>query len=136
MTLESASTLSVSPPVIEEDTTSHFITKEKSLSLLCVPRIQEHRKQKGCTSANHHFLPSLNSIPKKQSIIVNESIFPSDSPQSQRILQEDDENALHGSSEFMLVLYPEDETRKENINDMENSAEIRVRGDISKYENF
>jgi len=136
MTLESASTLSISPPVIEEDTTSHFITKEKSLSSLCVPRIQEHQRQENCTTASHHFLPSLNSIPKKQIAIVNESIFPPDSPQSQRILQEDDENALHGSSEFMLVLYPEDETRKENTNDMENSGEIQVRGGISKYENF
>lgn len=124
-------TVPVSSPVVEEDTASRFATRERSLSPLCVPRIQEPRREENRTTESYHFLSSSNSIPKKQiAVIVNEFISPPDSPQ--RIMQEDDENALHGSSEFMLVLYPDDETREEYIIDMENSAEIRDRSSISK----
>jgi hypothetical protein len=48
------------------------------------------------------------------------------------MLREDDENALHGSSEFMLVLYPEDETRDKDAIDSANSAEIQTKRSISK----
>lgn len=132
MTLKSAA-VPVSSLVIEEDTASRSITKERSLSPLCVPRTEE-QKEESSTTANNYLLSS-NSILKKQIAVVNESIlFPPDSPQLQGILQEDDENVLHGSSEFMLVLYPEDEIREKDVIDMENSAEIRIRSNISKYE--
>lgn len=128
MTSKPTPTVPVSSPVFEEDT-SHFITRERSLSPLYVPRIQEYRTEESYTTASHQVSPS-NSIPKKQIAIVNESmLFPSESPQP----QEDIENALHGSSEFMLILYPEDETREEDAIDIENSAEIR--SSISKYMN-
>lgn len=130
MTSKLAATVPVSSPIIE-DTLSHFITKERSLSPFGVSRIQEHQREENCTVANHHILPSSNSIPKKQIAVVNEFIlFPPDGLQSQRILQEDDENALHGSSEFMLVLYPEDDAREEYIIDRD-PADIRVRDSIS-----
>lgn len=125
--------MQVSSPIIEDNNTSHFITKERSLSPLNVPRIQEYQNditEENRTTANYQFLLSSNSIPKKQTV-VNE-LLSLDNLQSQRILQEHDENALHGSSEFMLVLYPEDETQEEDIS-MENSTEIRVKSSISKY---
>ena len=122
--------MQVSSPIIEDNITSHFITKERSLSPLNVPRIQEYQNEENRTTANYQFLLSSNSIPKKQTV-VNE-LLSLDNLQSQRILQEHDENALHGSSEFMLVLYPEDETQEEDIS-MENSTEIRVKSSISKY---
>lgn len=135
MTLKSIAAVPVSSPVIEEDTASRSITKERSLSPLCVPRIEE-QKERNSITASHYLLSSSNSILKKQIAVVNESIlYPPDSPQSQGILQEDDENALHGSSEFMLVLYPEDETREKDAINMENSAEIRIRNNISKNTN-
>ncbi|XP_071646937.1 uncharacterized protein [Temnothorax longispinosus] len=137
MTSKSAVTVPVSPSVIEQDTVSRFITKERSLSPLYVTGIQEHRREENCPTASHHFLPSSNSISKKQNAVVNESIlYLPDSPQSQGILQEDDENALHGSSEFMLVLYPEDETLEKDTIDMENSAETRVKSSINGKRNI
>jgi len=129
VTSKSATTVPISSPVIEEDTVSRFITKERSLSPFCIPKIQEHRREENSTTISH-FLLSSNLIPKKQTI-VNESILsPSDSPQG--ILQEDDEN-VHGSSEFMLVLYPENGTREESTIDMENSIKNQVRSSTSKY---
>lgn len=133
MTSKPAGTVPVSSPIIE-DTQSHFITKERSLSPLYAPRIQEYQREENCTIANHHVLPSSNLIPTKQIAVVNEFILsPPDIPQI--LLQEDDENALHGSSEFMLVLYPEDDTREEYIVDRD-SADIRVRDSISTNKNF
>lgn len=137
MTSKPTSTMSVSSSVIKEDTTLHFITKEKSLSPLCLPRIQKQQKEESYITTSHHLTPSLNSIPEKQTAIVESMLFPPDRfPQSQRILQEDDENALHGSSEFMLVLYPEDETREEYVIDMKNSTEIQIRNNISGRSNM
>lgn len=127
-----SATVPVTSPIIEEDTVSHFIIKERNLSPFYVPTIQEHQREENCIITNHHFLPSSNSVSKKQIAMVNES--PSDSLQSQRIMQEDDENTLHGSSEFMLILYPEGEIREEDKIDIEKSTEIRVRSSISKYE--
>ncbi|XP_018360305.1 PREDICTED: interaptin [Trachymyrmex cornetzi] len=136
MSLKPIPIMQVSSPIIEDDITSYFITKERSLSPVNVPRIQEHRNEENRTTANHQFLLSSNSIPKKQ-IVVNESILlPLDNSQSQRILQEHDENALHGSSEFMLVLYPEDETQEKDVISMENSTEIRVKSSINDKRNM
>lgn len=134
MTLKPVPTMLVSSPVIEDDITSHFITKERSLSSLYVSRIQEHQNEESHTTANHQFLSSSNLIPKKQTVVNESILLPLDNPQSQRILQEHDENALHGSSEFMLVLYPEDETQEEDVISMENSAGIRIKSSISKYQ--
>ncbi|XP_018399453.1 PREDICTED: titin homolog [Cyphomyrmex costatus] len=125
MTLKPVPTMQVSPPVIEDDITLHFIAKERSLSPIYMSGIQEHRSEENRTTANHQFLASSNSIPKKQTVTNESMLLPLDNPHSQRILQERDENALHGSSEFMLVLYPEDETREDVIS-MENFAEIQV----------
>lgn len=135
MTLKPVPTMLVSSPVIEDDITSHFITKERSLSSLYVSRIQEHQNEESHTTANHQFLSSSNLIPKKQTVVNESILLPLDNPQSQRILQEHDENALHGSSEFMLVLYPEDETQEEDVISMENSAGIRIKSSINDEQN-
>ncbi|XP_025994691.2 uncharacterized protein LOC105193641 [Solenopsis invicta] len=133
MTAKTAAIEPISSSVIEENTTSRLVAREKSLSPLCVPKIQEYPKEESCSTTNHHFLSSSKLIPKKQTAIVNEAmLFPSDNSQSQRILQEDDENALHGSSEFMLVLYPEDETQKEDVINMNNSAECQIKNSINR----
>ncbi|KYN45103.1 Muscle M-line assembly protein unc-89 [Trachymyrmex septentrionalis] len=134
MTLKPIPTMQVSSPIIEDNITSHFIIKERSLSPLNVPRIQVQNEENR-TTANHQFLSS-NSIPKNQTVVNESILLPLDNSQSQRILQEHDENALHGSSEFMLVLYPEDETQEEDVISMENSTEIRVKSSINDKQNM
>lgn len=112
-------TVTVSSPV-EEDFKPRSIptTKERrSLSPLSMPRIQEPQREENRTTASHYFSSSLNSNLKRQTTITNESMLPSpqNSLQLQKMSREDDEDALHGSSEFMLVLYPEDEMEEENV---------------------
>lgn len=108
-------TVTVSSPVEEDFTRSVSMIKERrSLSPLS-PRVQEHQREENRLTATHLLSPS-NSSPKRQSA-VNEPMLPSpqNSLQLQKMLREDDEDALHGSSEFMLVLYPEDEMQEENM---------------------
>lgn len=118
--------VTVSSPV-EEDFKSRSVstTKERrSLSPLSMPRTQEHQKEEN-RPTTIHFLSSSNSSLKRQT--VNESMLPSsqNSLRLQKMSQEDDEDALHGSSEFMLVLYPEDETQEENMMTNGTLHEIR-----------
>ncbi|XP_012533814.1 uncharacterized protein LOC105835260 [Monomorium pharaonis] len=126
-------TVPVSSSIIEQNTTSHFITRERSLSPLCEPKIQKFRKEES-TTANNYFLPSSNLAQKKQTTVNEFILLPSNNSQSQR-LQEDDEHALHGSTEFMLVLYPEDETQEKDEIDIENSAKNQIKNSISTKQN-
>lgn len=125
--------VAASPPVEEKDQQSRSAAarERRSLSPLSVSRTQEFPREEGRISTSQHLLPSANSILKKQAAVANESTvsLPS-SPQPMHVMQERDENALHGSSEFMLVLYPDDETREKDAID----AEIRVGSDISKLD--
>lgn len=112
-------TVTVSSPV-EEDFNLRSIstTKERrSLSPLSIPRIQEPQREENSTAINHHLLSSANSILRRQTAIINESVLsPQDSLQLQKQLsREDDEDVLHGSSEFMLVLYPDEMMEEENV---------------------
>ncbi|XP_050456846.1 titin homolog [Cataglyphis hispanica] len=115
-TMSPKPTVTVSSPVVEEDFKPRPIsTKERrSLSPLSMPRIQESQREKNRTTTSHYF-SSINSNLKRQTAVTNESMLPSpqSSPQLQKMSRDDDEDALHGSSEFMLVLYPEDETMQE-----------------------
>lgn len=108
--------------VAEKDSQS---ARERSLSP--VSKTQEYPREEGRIS--QHLLPSANSILRRQAAAANESTvsLPSN-PHSIHVMHEHDENALHGSSEFMLVLYPEDETREKDAN------EIRIGSDAGKRE--
>lgn len=125
--------VSVSPPTVEKDLQSRPVVarERRSLSPLPISRTQEYPKENDRISTSQHLLPSNNSILKRQTAVANESTvsLPS-SPQSIHIMSEHDENALHSSSEFMLVLYPEDETRKKDAID----AKTRIERDMSKFE--
>jgi len=107
--------------------------ERRSLSPLSMPIIQEHQREESHITASRDPVPSSNSIPNRQTGVVNEfMISPSSSPQG--MLREDDENALHGSSEFMLVLYPEDETREKDAIDSAYGPEAQTKRSISKSE--
>lgn len=124
-------TVTVSSPVVEEDFKPRSIstTKERrSLSPLSMPRIQESQKEENRTAAINYFSSSLNSNLKRQTAVTNEFMLPSsqNSSQLQKMSREDDEDALHGSSEFMLVLYPEDEMQEETMTN-DTSHETRIK---------
>lgn len=97
-------------------------------------QIPEQQKEEARTTMSN-LLPVPSSILKRQIAIVNEPVVSSSgSPHSQET-QEDDYNALHGSSEFMLVLYPEDEKQGKDEIDMLSGAEFRDTGS-SKFKFF
>ncbi|XP_029169766.1 protein SON [Nylanderia fulva] len=132
-------TVTVSSPVEDDFKYSIPTTKERrSLSPLSIPpRIQEPPREEN-NIASH--LLSSNSSLKRQTAIISESMSPS--PQDNLQLQtqlsrDDDEDVLHGSSEFMLVLYP-DETMEEETIIVANgtSPEIRVRSDTSSKQDM
>ncbi|XP_011347140.1 uncharacterized protein LOC105284950 [Ooceraea biroi] len=121
-------TVAVSPLIIEDNSKLHSVSvtrERRSLSPLSMPKIQEHQREENRIASHYPLSNSSNSILKRQTAVVSEST--ASSPNNLRAMPlEDDENALHGSSEFMLVLYPEDETQERRITlDMMNGAEIR-----------
>ncbi|XP_070163477.1 muscle M-line assembly protein unc-89-like [Polyergus mexicanus] len=138
-TMSPKPTVTVSSPV-EEDFKPRSIptTKERrSLSPLSMPRIQEPQREENCITASHYFSSSLNSNVKRQTAVTNESMLPSlqNSLQLQKMSREDDEDALHGSSEFMLVLYPEDEMQEENVTVTNGTShETRIKSTSSKQD--
>ncbi|KAL6255448.1 hypothetical protein P5V15_013783 [Pogonomyrmex californicus] len=135
--MSSKSIATVSSPVIEENSKLHSTIKEKSLSLSSVSKIQEYQREENCITASHPLEAFSNSILKKQTVITNESMLsPLDNSQSHGILQDDDENILHGSTEFMLVLYPEFETREEDAIDIENSVKTSIKSKTNDKQNI
>jgi hypothetical protein len=107
--------------------------ERRSVSPLSMPKIQGHQREENRVAADHYSLSnSSNPILKRQSVVASESIaFSSSSLQAMPL---DDENALHGSSEFMLVLYPEDETREREIFDAMNGEKSRMKSGMNKHE--
>lgn len=117
--------VTVTPPTMEESnkrsafresrSRSVSIPRERSMSPLSMPKIQEQHEEEAPSSYSP-LRPSMNLTLKKQQAIVDEpqfvkshSLDDKPSPTSPR---ENDDTVLHGSSEFMLVLYPEDQEKK------------------------
>lgn len=118
-------TVTVSSPEEDFKPRSVSMVKERrSLSPLSMPRFQEYQKEENRPTTTH--LLSFSNSSLKRQTAVNEPMLlsPQNSLQLQKMSREDDEDALHGSSEFMLVLYPEDETQEENMTN-DTSHEIR-----------
>lgn len=86
------------------------------MSPLSMPKIQEQHEEE----TFNYSRPSITLTLKKQQAVVDEVETPrgtkSDSLYDKLGLpispREDDVTVMHGSSEFMLVLYPEDQTKK------------------------
>ena len=110
----------------ESRSRSVSIPRERSMSPLSMPKIQEQREEEGSLTTSP-LRPSLNLILKKQQATVDEPEPPLvksnsldvDKPGSPTTPREDDESVLHGSSEFMLVLYPEDQDQGKKYRDID-----------------
>ena len=88
------------------------------MSPLSMPKIQEQHEEEASSSYSP-LRPSMSLTPKKQQAIVDEpepqfvkSHSLDDKPTSPASPRENDDTVLHGSSEFMLVLFPEDQEKK------------------------
>lgn len=94
------------------------------MSPLSMPKIQEQREEEGSSTSSRP-RSSLNLILKKQQATVDEPEPPLiksnslDKPGSPTTPRENDESVLHGSSEFMLVLYPEDQDQGKKYRDID-----------------
>lgn len=130
-------TLSPKPTGIDENLKPNLIivTRERrSLSPLSISQISERQKEETRATTNN-LSPAPSSILKRQTAIVNESVVSSSSSPRLQETEEDDYNALHGSSEFMLVLYPDDEKQEKDDIGIMSGAEFRDRGG-SKFKFF
>ncbi|KAK1121159.1 hypothetical protein K0M31_010466 [Melipona bicolor] len=118
--------VTVTPPTTEESnrrsafresrSRSASISRERSMSPLSMPKIQEQHEEEA-SSTYSPLRPSMNLTLQKQQAIVDEPQFVKshsldDKPASPVSPRENDDTVLHGSSEFMLVLYPEDQEKK------------------------
>ncbi|XP_015607104.1 titin [Cephus cinctus] len=122
LTLTKQSTLEPGRRSPFRETRSRSVSRERSLSPLPMPKIQESQEENSLLRPNApHFLlqkqNTIDSLPvdrpalhiglKRQNTV--DSI-----PTSPSVPREDDETMLHGSSEFMLVLYPEEGDQTQN----------------------
>ncbi|XP_076647093.1 uncharacterized protein LOC143355830 [Halictus rubicundus] len=122
-TTPTSTTVPVSPPIMDEPlkrpilresrSRSVSVSRERSMSPLSMPKIQEEDSSMRSTPP---IRPSLSLTLRKQQAIVDEPEPPftkshslDEKPSSPLTPREDDESVLHGSSEFMLVLYPDDQ---------------------------
>lgn len=119
-------TVTVTPPEVEESnrrlayresrSRSVSMSRERSMSPLSMPKIQEQHEEEFSSS----YAPLRSSLSlnfKNQEAIVDEpqivkSHSLDDKATSPTTPREDDDTVIHGSSEFMLVLYPEDQDKK------------------------
>ncbi|XP_043261642.1 muscle M-line assembly protein unc-89 isoform X2 [Colletes gigas] len=132
--LRPASAVAVSPPIIDESSKrsayresrsrSVSMTRERSMSPLSMPKIQENYEEEASTRPPRLQRPSISLTLTKQQAIIDdpESSFVKsnsldDKPGSPTTPREDDETVMHGSSEFMLVLYPDDEDQAKKLMD-------------------
>ncbi|XP_076225313.1 uncharacterized protein LOC143174719 isoform X2 [Nomia melanderi] len=119
-------TVPVLPPLTDESSKrsmfresrsrSVSVSRERSMSPLSMPKIQE---EEGSPDTIRPVRPQINISLRKQQAIVDEPEPPfirtpsvEEKPNSPVTPREDDETVLHGSSEFMLVLYTEDQDKK------------------------
>lgn len=116
--------MTVTPPTMEESnkrsafresrSRSVSMSRERSMSPLSMPKIQEQHEEE----TFNYSRPSLSLTLKKQQAdeVETPRITKSDILYDKLGLpispREDDVTVMHGSSEFMLVLYPEDEEKK------------------------
>ncbi|KAF3430265.1 hypothetical protein E2986_03305 [Frieseomelitta varia] len=145
----SSTNVTVTPPTMEEPnrrsafresrSRSVSISRERSMSPLSMPKIQEQHEEEASSSYSP-LRPSMNLTLKKQQAIVDEpepqfvkSHSLDDKLTSPTSPRENDDTVLHGSSEFMLVLYPEDqEKRPEDTVERRKSLETpRITTDIT-----
>lgn len=119
-------TVTVTPPTMEESnkrstfresrSRSVSMSRERSMSPLSMPKIQEQHEEE----TFNYSRPSISLTLKKQQAVVDEvetsQVTKSDTLYDKLGLpispREDDVTVMHGSSEFMLVLYPEDHAKK------------------------
>lgn len=98
----------------ESRSRSVSMSRERSMSPLSMPKIQEQHEEE----TFNYSRPSLSLTLKKQQAdeVETPRITKSDILYDKLGLpispREDDVTVMHGSSEFMLVLYPEDEEKK------------------------
>ncbi|KZC12048.1 Titin [Dufourea novaeangliae] len=126
-----STTVTVSPPLMDEASRrsvfresrsrSVSMSRERSMSPLSMPKIQEEEPS---TNSARILRPSLSLTLKKQQALVDEpepSFLKTNSLEekssSPLTPREDDESIMHGSSEFMLVLYTDDQDKKLVDND-------------------
>ncbi|XP_076247129.1 uncharacterized protein LOC143187062 [Calliopsis andreniformis] len=140
---QTVTTITVSPPTMDGSTRrsvfresrsrSVSVSRERSMSPLSMPKIQEYNEEeKEVIDSSRLLRPSLNLTLKKQQAITDEPEPPliksnsmEEKPGSPTTPREDDRSILHGSSEFMLVLYPEDQEKKLDVDDRRKSLETR-----------
>lgn len=118
-------TVTVTSPEVEESnrrlayresrSRSVSMSRERSMSPLSMPKIQEQHEEEFSLSCSP-LRSSLSLNFKNQEAIVDEpqivkSHSLDDKATSPTIPTEDDD-VIHGSSEFMIVLYPQDQDKK------------------------
>ncbi|XP_072764145.1 uncharacterized protein [Anoplolepis gracilipes] len=137
-TMSPTPTVTVSSPV-EENFMSRSIPTTKERRSLSPLSIQERQREENRTTADY-LLSSSNSNLKRQTAVIDKSMSPSpqNGLQLRKMSREDDEDALHGSSEFMLVLYPQDQTMQEEniIATNDTLYETRIESDISNKQDI
>ncbi|XP_076686008.1 uncharacterized protein LOC143378038 [Andrena cerasifolii] len=124
--------ITVSSPMMDESSRrsafresrsrSISVSRERSMSPLSMPKIQEHLEEDSSTIPSRLLRPSLSLTLTKQQAISDDQEPPflksnstEEKPGSPITPREDDESGLHGSSEFMLVLYPEDQVQDKKL---------------------
>lgn len=118
-------TVTVIPPEVEESnrrlayresrSRSVSMSRERSMSPLSMPKIQEQHEEEFSLSCSP-LRSSLSLNFKNQEAIVDEpQIVKShslDDKATSPTTPRDDDDVIHGSSEFMIVLYPQDQDKK------------------------
>lgn len=119
-------TVTVTPPEVEESnrrlayresrSRSVSMSRERSMSPLSMPKIQEQHEEEFSLSCSP-LRSSLSLNFKNQEAIVDEpqivkSHSLDDKATSPTTPMEDDDTVIHGSTEFMIVLYPQDQDKK------------------------
>ncbi|XP_053994647.1 titin homolog isoform X2 [Hylaeus volcanicus] len=143
-----STTVTVSPPIVDDSSRrsayresrsrSVSISRERSMSPLSMPQIQEKYEEESLTRSTRVLRPAASLTLTKQQAVVDEpdppfvkSLSLEDKSRSPTTPREDDETALHGSSEFMLVLYPDDQDQDKKLVDISDREKmtIKITGD-------
>ncbi|XP_076170609.1 uncharacterized protein LOC143148292 isoform X2 [Ptiloglossa arizonensis] len=118
----------------ESRSQSVSMSRERSMSPLSMPKIQEHYEEESSTRTVRALRPSMSLTLTKQQAVIEQRDPPfvktqsmeeketQAMPRSPSSPREDDETVLHGSSEFMLVLYPEDQDQGKKLMDIDDGG--------------